>query len=91
MKDAQMPRVGYSNLKSFINRKVLFVGRVENVSPDGSLVTLTAPDGSRVTVQVRLSVCKRSSIGQDNCICALRCSRWRPAASMFAFRSTMLL
>jgi hypothetical protein len=43
------PRVGYPQLKSFINQRVLFVGKVESLSP--GCAHMLAPDGSKVVVQ----------------------------------------
>lgn len=47
--DDPTPRVGYEQLKHYIGRRVLFVGRVEGM--ENGLVSLTAPDGSKVSVQ----------------------------------------
>ena len=48
--DDPTPRVGYEQLKHYIGRRVLFVGRVEGMDA-GGLVSLSAPDGSKVSVQ----------------------------------------
>ena len=47
--DDPTPRVGFAQLKHMIGRRVLFVGRVENM--EGGLVRMAAPDGSKVSVQ----------------------------------------
>lgn len=47
--DNPTPRVGYSQLKDFIGKRVIFVGKVENL--ESGVVHLQAPDGSRVKVQ----------------------------------------
>ena len=47
--DNPTPRVGATQLKNYINRKVLFVGKIESV--DNGLVNMQAPDGSRVNIQ----------------------------------------
>jgi hypothetical protein len=49
MNDSPTPRVGYAQLKNFIGKSVLFVGKIESI--DGSLVHMQAPDGSKVQVQ----------------------------------------
>lgn len=46
--DSPTPRVGYSQLKDFIGKRVLFVGKVDTI--EGGIVQLLAPDGSRVKV-----------------------------------------
>lgn len=43
------PRVGFSQLKNFIGKTIIFVGQLETIQ--GQNVTMQAPDGSRVTVQ----------------------------------------
>lgn len=47
--DNPIPRVGSSQLKNYINRKVLFVGKIESM--DGGRVQMLAPDGAKVVVQ----------------------------------------
>ena len=47
--DEPTPRVGYEQLKHYIGRRVLFVGRVEGMDA-GGVVSLSAPDGSKVSV-----------------------------------------
>lgn len=46
--DNPTPRVGYSQLKDFIGKRVIFVGKMDTV--EGGIVHLHAPDGSRVKV-----------------------------------------
>lgn len=48
-----MPRVGFGQLKSFVGRSVIFVGRVESM--EGGVVVMQAPDGSHVHVQASSS------------------------------------
>ncbi len=43
------PRVGGQQLKNFVGRKVIFVGRVENM--EGSMVHMRAADNEMVSVQ----------------------------------------
>lgn len=47
--DNPTPRVGFGQLKSYIGRKVIFVGKIESI--DNGLVNMQAPDGSKVVVQ----------------------------------------
>lgn len=47
--DDPTPRVGFAQMKNFINKRVLFVGRVESMN--NGVVTLLGPDGSKVAVQ----------------------------------------
>eukprot|EP00882_Tetradesmus_deserticola_P034344 GHRQ01039362.1.p2 GENE.GHRQ01039362.1~~GHRQ01039362.1.p2 ORF type:complete len:108 (-),score=19.63 GHRQ01039362.1:470-793(-) len=47
--DQPTPRVGFPQLKNFIGKSVIFVGKVEAMQ--GQQVQMSAPDGSRVTVQ----------------------------------------
>jgi hypothetical protein len=47
--DQPTPRVGFPQLKNFIGKTVIFVGKVETIQ--GQQVHMSAPDGSRVTVQ----------------------------------------
>jgi hypothetical protein len=47
--DNPTPRVGFAQLKGFVGRSVIFVGKVETM--DNGLVVMQAPDGSRVNVQ----------------------------------------
>lgn len=47
--DNPIPRVGYAQLKNYINKKVLFVGKIESMN--NGVVNMQAPDGSQVVVQ----------------------------------------
>lgn len=47
--DNPLPRVGFAQLKNYINKKVLFVGKIESIN--NNLVNMQAPDGSKVVVQ----------------------------------------
>jgi hypothetical protein len=47
--DEPTPRVGFAQLKNMIGRKVLFVGRVEQM--ENGVARMAAPDGSKVSVQ----------------------------------------
>lgn len=47
--DNPTPRVGFAQLKSYIGKKVIMVGRIESI--DSGMVNLQAPDGSKVLVQ----------------------------------------
>jgi hypothetical protein len=47
--DNPTPRVGFAQLKNYINRRVLFVGKIESI--DSGSVNMQAPDGSKVVVQ----------------------------------------
>lgn len=47
--DNPTPRVGFGQLKNYIGRKVIFVGKIESI--DNGLVNMQAPDGSKVVVQ----------------------------------------
>lgn len=47
--DNPLPRVGFAQLKNYINKKVLFVGKIESMN--NGLVNMQAPDGSKVVVQ----------------------------------------
>lgn len=47
--DAPTPRVGFAQLKSFIGKQVLFVGKIESL--EHGLVHMAAPDGSKVQVR----------------------------------------
>lgn len=46
--DNPTPRIGFSQMKDFIGKRIIFVGKVENI--EAGTVTLQAPDGSRVRV-----------------------------------------
>lgn len=45
------PRIGTSQLASFVNKRVLFVGRVETQTQ--GIAQMVGPDGGRVTVQLQ--------------------------------------
>jgi hypothetical protein len=47
--DNPIPRVGFAQLKNYINKKVLFVGKIESMN--NGVVNMQAPDGSKVVVQ----------------------------------------
>jgi hypothetical protein len=47
--DNPIPRVGFAQLKNYINRRVLFVGKIESM--ENGVVNMQAPDGSKVLVQ----------------------------------------
>jgi hypothetical protein len=47
--DNPTPRVGFAQLKSYIGKRVIMVGRIESI--DNGLVNLQAPDGSKVLIQ----------------------------------------
>lgn len=47
--DQPTPRVGFPQLKNYIGKTVIFVGKVETLQ--GQQVQMSAPDGSRVTIQ----------------------------------------
>ncbi|WIA22828.1 hypothetical protein OEZ86_009777 [Tetradesmus obliquus] len=47
--DQPTPRVGLPQLKNYIGKTVIFVGKVETLQ--GQQVQMSAPDGSRVTIQ----------------------------------------
>lgn len=47
--DAPTPRVGVAQLKNFVGRTVIFVGKVDSM--ENGVVVMHAPDGARVTVQ----------------------------------------
>lgn len=47
--DNPLPRVGFSQLKNYIGRKVLFVGKIESM--ENGMVHMQAPDGAKVMVQ----------------------------------------
>lgn len=47
--DNPIPRVGFAQLKNYINKKVLFVGKIESMN--NGIVNMQAPDGSKVVVQ----------------------------------------
>jgi hypothetical protein len=48
------PRVGSQQLRSFVGKRVLFVGKVEQMM--GQAATVLSPDGGRVTVNLTSSV-----------------------------------
>lgn len=47
--ESPTPRVGSAQLKNFVGRKVIFVGRIEAI--DNGLVHMQSPDGAKVVVQ----------------------------------------
>lgn len=47
--DNPTPRVGFAQLKNYVGRKVLFVGKIESI--DNGQVYMQSPDGAKVVVQ----------------------------------------